>query len=168
MTGSPYQCCYLGRSRKPAVMIMRTLLATAAAVAVPGCTQPPASSSEEPPALVLGDFVDDYGIEYSVREDLWVQHPGTRFRIQRWDATGRFLVAQNDSANPSDGNLWTRIDWVALDGKDEFAWAFCYASYQAASHEEAVTAPPTQRDTPRTGCQGYPFSRMRRAAPPGS
>lgn len=38
-----------------------------------------------------------------------------------------------------------------------------YAAYDAPSREAALQVPPSRRASPRTGCNGYPFSRMRRA-----
>ena len=83
------------------------------------------------PDFMRGDFVDDYGIQYSV----------------------------SDSA---------RIDWVELDSVG-FAWAFCYAVYDAPELSGALAAPSSDRATPRSGCGGFPFSRMRSLeAPPSS
>ena len=117
------------------------------------------------PELLLGEFVDDYGIRYTIQHDEWVQHPNARYHLRTWQSNAQYIVAQNDSSNPSDGGLWTRIDWVVLDS-GEYEWAFCYAAYQAPTRNEAVLATPTNRDTPRTGCNGFPFSRMKRVASP--
>jgi len=143
----------------------RSLLAIVAGVAVWACAGR-APAEESPPALVLGEFVDDYGIRYSIDADQWVQHPGVRYHLRAWHPADRFAVAQNDSGNPGDGGLWTRIDWAALADSSEYEWAFCYAAYRAPTQADAVLAERTRRDTPRTGCNGYPFSRMKRVAQP--
>ena len=78
----------------------------------------------------------------------------------RWD--GQTLIAQNDSANAYAPGLWTRIDWVRLDGMAPYTWAFCLTAYDAPTRAAAEATPPADRATPRTGCNGYPFSRMRR------
>jgi hypothetical protein len=114
------------------------------------------------PAFLVGEFEDDYGIRYTVDDDTWLQHPGSRYHVVEWHVDEQYVVLQNDSANPSDGGLWTRIDWVILGDSGEYRWAFCYAEYRAASEAEAVAAPQSGRDTPRTGCNGFPFSRMKR------
>ncbi|MEM1125436.1 MAG: hypothetical protein AAGI71_02205 [Bacteroidota bacterium] len=115
-----------------------------------------------PPPLLLGTFEDDYGIAYSISAARWHQHPNATYRIVQWDLEGRYLIAQNDEANPSDGGLWTRIDWITLSDMPPYEWAFCLSAYNAPTAEEAERTVLANRDTPRTGCNGYPFSRMRR------
>ncbi len=111
------------------------------------------------PAELLGTFIDDYAISYSISETRWQQEPDTRYEIQEWNAEEHYLIAQNHKDNPSDALLWTRIDWVELADMPDYPWAFCYSAYNANSSEEARLA---QADTqnPRTGCNGFPFSRM--------
>ena len=142
----------------------RSLLVIAFGAVTSGCAASPAAESA--PALLLGEFVDDYGIRYSIDADQWVQHPGVRYHLRAWDPADRFVVAENDSGNPGDGGLWTRIDWTILADSSEYEWAFCYAAYRAPTQAEAVLAEGTRRDTPRTGCNGYPFSRMKRIVQP--
>ncbi len=123
--------------------------------------QPPVNLPHSQPIL-LGEFVDDYGIRYVVTEELWVQGEDTRFHIAEWNDPGRFIIARNGVENPGEAGLWTRIDWVLLESGSEFEWAFCYAIYDAVSQEAARAASPSHRETPRSGCNGFPFSRMRR------
>ena len=72
-----------------------------------------------------------------------------------------FLIAQNDSLNQSDANLWTRIDWVKLDSMPPFEWAYCLSAYDAETREEAERTEIANKESPRTGCNGFPFSRMK-------
>lgn len=122
-----------------------------------------AATSQAPSAL-LGEFQDDYGIQYAIADTLWHQKPNSRYRIVHWDSAGQFLIAQNDAENPSDPGKWTRIDWLTLEGMPPYAWAFCLTAYDADSREAAEATEPADRTTPRTGCDGFPFSRMERAA----
>ena len=119
-------------------------------------------AAEAAPPLVLGTFEDDYGISYAITPTSWHQHPGTHYRIVRWHPEARYLLAQNDDANPNDGGRWTRIDWMELDGMPPYRWAFCLSTYDAATLQEAEATTIADRTTPRTGCNGYPFSRMQR------
>ena len=80
----------------------------------------------------------------------------------RWDAAGQYLIARNDSTNSHAPGKWTRIDWVELPGMAPYTWAFCLTAYDAPTQAAAEATPPAVRETPRTGCGGYPFSRMRR------
>ena len=84
------------------------------------------------------------------------------YRIVRWDIANQFLIAQNDSANVSDPNRWTRIDWLKLNDMTPFEWAFCFTAYKATTRQEAESTAAAKRETPRTGCNGFPFSRMKR------
>lgn len=115
-----------------------------------------------PPALVIGDFVDDYGIVYRISEQTWHQLPNTRYRVVRWHPEAQYLVAQNDASNASDAGLWTRIDWIALPGMPPYEWAFCLSAYDAPTQADAEHTTIARRDEPKTGCNGFPFSRMRR------
>jgi hypothetical protein len=115
-----------------------------------------------PPPMLLGEFEDDYGIGYSISGSEWLQKPGSRYHIVRWQTDGRYLIAQNDSGNPTDGGLWTRIDWMELTDMPPYDWAFCLSVYDAPSAVEAESTEIAHRETPRTGCNGHPFSRMQR------
>lgn len=114
------------------------------------------------PQALLGEFVDDYGVRYVVSEEHWRQGEYARYAIAEWNAEERFLIGRNDAENRTDAGLWTRIDWVLLEPGTDFEWAFCYAVYDAESAEAARTRSPSDREAPRTGCNGFPFSRMRR------
>ena len=132
-----------------------------ALLALSGCSlHAPASA---PPALLLGDFVDDYAIAHRIDTREWRQLPNARYRIVRWDTDGHYLIARNDDDNPADAGRWTRIDWLVLPGMPPYEWAFCFSAYAAPTQADAERTPIARRDTPRIGCNGHPFSRMRRA-----
>lgn len=118
--------------------------------------------ADAPPAEVLGQFVDDYGNAFNISAQLFEQLPHGRFHIVEWNVAERFFIAQNDSANSSDAGRWTRVDWMPFENMAPFTWGFCLTAYRAASREEARATPAANRATPRTGCNGYPFSRMKR------
>jgi hypothetical protein len=118
------------------------------------------------PTGLLGSFQDDYGIEYTITPTHWRQGANTTYHIVNWDSAGQSVVARNDDANPADGGKWTRIDWIELDDMAPYSWAYCLTVYAAESREEAEAAEPAHRATPRTGCSGFPFSRMRRTVAP--
>jgi hypothetical protein len=114
-----------------------------------------------PDSLILGRFEDDYGSLFTITRELWTQHPRARYHIVRWRSDAQFIIARNDSSNPSDGGLWTRIDWMALPGLPPYTWAFCMSAYQARSAAAGESTRVARRDTPRSGCNGHPFSRMK-------
>lgn len=129
---------------------------------VVGCTETESSQKVEnnPPSFILGDFQDDYGIRYIITENVWLLHPTLKYNILEWVPEAGYLIAQNDTSNANDGGLFTRIDWVELDGMPPYDWAFCISAYNAESAEAAASVTIANREIPRTGCNGFPFSRM--------
>ena len=122
---------------------------------------------DAPPAALIGSFTDDYGSTYQVSATEWRHGPSARYHIVRWNVAGQYLIAQNDPANPGDGGLWTRIDWLPLPGMSPYTWGYCYSAYKAPSAAIAETVSVAKRSVPRTGCNGFPFSRMRAVADSG-
>lgn len=139
------------------------LLLAAAACASPARPPAPAPADDAPPARLLGAWVDDYGNRYAITPTTWTQLPHGRFHVRRWRTAGGYLIAQNDTANAHAPGRWTRIDWVELPDMAPWTWAFCLSAYEAPTAAAAESTQVARRDAPRTGCNGYPFSRMRRA-----
>lgn len=119
-----------------------------------------------PPGWMIGDFEDDYGNRFRVAANMWIQYPGNEFEVDAWVPTQRYLIARNAATNKSDAGLWTRIDWVELTAMAPYRWAFCFTAYRAASRTDAINTPPARATSPRDGCNGYPFSRMKLAEAP--
>ena len=127
-----------------------------------GAGLPPSPGADAaPPELVLGAFEDDYGSRHTITPASWVHGPRQRYRIARWNPVQQYLIAQNDAANPADAGLWTRIDWMPLEGMPPYGWGFCLSAYDQPSAAAAEASQVARRDTPRTGCNGFPFTRMR-------
>ncbi len=114
------------------------------------------------PAHVLGNFMDDYGIRYTVTDTLWTQHSGINYHIIKWNIKEQYLIARNDKNNPSEAGLYTRIDYMSFEKMEPFLWGFCLTVYNAATDTEAETKIQADRQNPKKGCAGYPFSRMKR------
>ena len=143
---------------------VRSLLAICCfALSLPGAVGAQTAGGAVVPPVLLGEFVDDYGIRYVVSEEQWSQGEYARYEIAEWNVEERFLIGRNGAENRTEAGLWTRIDWVLLQAGTDFEWAFCYAVYDAESAATARAIPPSDRETPRTGCNGFPFSRMQRA-----
>jgi hypothetical protein len=87
-----------------------------------------------------------------------------RYHIVRWVPERHYLIARNDSANRSAPGRWTRIDWLPLGGMPPYEWGFCFSAYAAPSAAAAESVTVARPETPRTGCNGYPYTRMRRIA----
>ena len=118
-----------------------------------------------PATIVLGTFEDDYGLRFEITPTSWSQEPGATLVVVEWLDEERSILAHSSlDASSSGVPSWTRIDWVLLEDMDPWSWGFCLAVWDAPSREAALAAPPADRDRPRTGCNGFPFSRMRRGA----
>ena len=114
------------------------------------------------PAFLKGTFGDDYGIRYTINDTLWLQHPNAKYHIIICDTTEQYLLVQNDTANKTDGGLFTRIDYMNFTGMEPFRWGFCLTIYNANTLEKAKATTIADRKNPKIGCNGFPFSRMKR------
>ena len=113
---------------------------------------------------MLGTFDDDYGGKFAISPTDFVQLPRGQFHIVQWNVAQQYFIAQNDSLNRSDPSKWTRIDWLPLTGMEPYTWAFCFSAYKALTRAEAEAATIANRETPKTGCGGFPFTRMKRGS----
>jgi len=114
------------------------------------------------PAFLKGTFEDDYGIQYTINDTLWIQLPGAKYHIINCDTTEQYLLVQNDKANKTDGGLFTRIDYMNFKGMEPYRWGFCLTIYNAGTPEKAKATIIADKKNPKTGCSGFPFSRMKR------
>ena len=114
----------------------------------------------------LGDFIDDYGEEYKITPREWLQRPHGRLLVARWEVGGSHLIALNDSSNQYDPGKWSRIDWIKLDGMAPWEWAYCLSAYNAPTPDSAEATHLARPDTPRTGCNGHPYTRLKRQPEP--
>lgn len=136
-----------------------TILSPSRNNAVAAYTHP---ASDTIPALCLGNFTDDYGIRYSISDSVWFQLPDVRYHILRWNSKEQYLIARNDDNNPSEKGLFTRIDYMQFKNMEPFHWGFCLTVYDAPNDSVALVKARADRENPRKGCNGYPFSRMKR------
>lgn len=114
------------------------------------------------PALLSGHFKDDYNINYTITDSVWTQHPKTTYRIVKWNQQEQYFIAQNGANNKTDAHLYTRIDYMTFDKMEPYRWGFCLTAYNAPTPQAAEATPPANRQNPRKGCNGFPFSRMKR------
>lgn len=114
------------------------------------------------PAEFIGKFKDDYGISYSISNDKWIQHPNAVYHLISYNSRGKYFIAKNDDKNPSEAGLYSRIDIMEFQNMEPFRWGFCLTAYKAKTVEEAIATAAADRNDPKKGCGGYPFSRMKR------
>jgi hypothetical protein len=120
-----------------------------------------AASTQRMPAMLKGNFVDDYDIHYTVNDSLFFMLPKAKYHILRWDTAGQYFIARNDMANPSEKGLYSRIDYMYFEHMEPWKWGFCLTVYDAPDDKTAETQAIADRKNPRKGCNGYPFSRMK-------
>ena len=143
--------------------LVKLLLLVTAVLQSFACERNPDTASSvleaEKDTAALGSFRDDYGSTYTITRSAWIQDSTYSFHIIKWDTSNQFVIAQNDSLNPTEGSLFTRIDYMDLP-MDPYTWAFCLTTYNAASAEVAEDTAPANRSNPKSGCAGFPFTRM--------
>jgi hypothetical protein len=120
------------------------------------------SDPMEPEQFMYGNFTDDYGIQYEINTKTWRLLPDMTFHILSWNKKEEYLLARNDKNNPSDAGKYSRIDYMKLTGMTPYEWAFCISAYDASSIQEAEKTEVADRSNPKKGCNGFPFSRMKR------
>lgn len=113
------------------------------------------------PGALLGTFTDDYGSQYRITPERFEHLPRSVYLIAEWNVSERYFLAQNAAGNPTDGGLWTRVDWLEFSDQGPYGWGFCLTAYRAESREAARAVPAADRATARSGCNGFPFTRMR-------
>lgn len=114
------------------------------------------------PSYLAGNFTDDYGIHYSISDSTWIQHPNVKYHILTWNSREQYIIARNDAANPGETGLYTRIDYMYFREMKPWLWGFCLTVYNAESATVAVAAETADRQNPKKGCNGFPFSRMKK------
>lgn len=114
------------------------------------------------PSGLTGSFIDDYDITYTITDSMFIQSPGIRYHIIRWDTTAQFFIAYKKNPKNADSLLYTRIDYMRFTGMQPWLWGYCFTSYTAKNETEAINHPAADRQNPRKGCNGFPFSRMKR------
>ena len=117
------------------------------------------------PDFMIGSFSDDYDITYSISDSLFSMGSTTIIHILEWDTEKQFFIGQNDSSNTYDPLQFSRIDWIELSEMESFTWAFCMSAYNAPSTDSARATTTTNPQSPKTGCNGYPYSRMKPISP---
>lgn len=120
------------------------------------------SSLESIPKELMGNFKDDYGISYSINDSVWIQHPNIKYHFIAYNSNEKYFIAGNDDKNPSGGGLYSRIDIIYFSGMEPYRWGFCLTAYKAKTADEAMATKAADKDNPKKGCGGFPFSRMKR------
>lgn len=114
------------------------------------------------PSVLLGNFTDDYGSSYTIIGKTWMHGTKAKYHLIQYNKAENFFIAKNDEANPSDGGLYSRIDIMYFEKMEHWLWGYCLTAYKATTIQEAINTAAADKINPRKGCNGYPFSRMKR------
>ena len=63
-----------------------------------------------------GSYVDNWGTEHTIDNDLWIQG-SSAFQIISYDNETGTIIAQNDSSNEYNPDLWSRVEWATVAGQ---------------------------------------------------
>ena len=128
------------------------------------CATTPKSNNNSLPAFLIGEFEDDDGVQYQIDQQAFRLLPDDKFHIISVNKADGFLILQNDSLNTYAPSLFTRIDYQKLEDMKPYEWAFCFSSFKEASIKDATNRVNTQKTDLMTGCNGFPFSRMKKSS----
>ncbi len=105
------------------------------------------------------EFAPGEGITHNIDETQWEQlasFGNATFHVDGYDNAERWLVAQGDASNEFYPELYSRFDWT-WDGDALF---YCTAVFDAATGEDAQSAPASDPDDLDMGCGGFPWSAL--------
>ena len=108
---------------------------------------------------ILGVWVDGFGGSHWITEDRWQSGwgPGAlRFAALEWDTDAMWLVAQNDSDNAFNPDLFSRFEWT-FDGEQLY---YCQSVFDGASADEARDAERADAADLDAGCSGFGWSSL--------
>lgn len=114
------------------------------------------------PQWMKGVFSDDYGIRYTITDTVFSMEGSAKYHILTWNERDQYLLARNDSSNKTDKGLYTRLDYMKFAGMEPYTWGYCFTVYNAVDTVTALRQAAADRNNPKKGCNGYPFSRMKR------
>ena len=114
---------------------------------------------DEAGLAIQGQYVDVYETSHEITESTWTQGESV-FQISQFSNDTKMVIAQNDSGNEYNPNLWSRFDWTEnADG----LW-YCQTAYDAATEEDAMnTAAADPSDPATTGCSSFPWTMLNAA-----
>ncbi len=127
-----------------------------------GCFSSRNTTSVKLPSWIKGQFTDDYAISYAINDTLFQLGSSARYHILEWDESQQYLLVRNDENNPSEKGLYSRIDYMQFTNMKPYLWGFCLIVYNAPNIATAKKVLPADRENPKKGCNGFPFSRMKR------
>jgi hypothetical protein len=126
--------------------------------------------SAQVPLSIIGEYIDPYGSIHEISSDTWTQtfimegmegmegmEMKNLFQIEQYSTQELYIIAQNSSENEYSPSLWSRFDWLIVEGE---LW-YCQTRFDATSSDEALSSPPADpSDITRTGCGTFPWTML--------
>ncbi len=105
---------------------------------------------------IQGEYVDNYDTAHAITETTWTAGESV-YLISQFSNDTQMVIAQNDSANEWNADLWSRFDWTEnADG----LWV-CQTAYDAASEEDAMAVTAADATDPANGgCSSFAWSKL--------
>ncbi|HWR32886.1 MAG TPA: hypothetical protein VN451_05150 [Chitinophagaceae bacterium] len=113
------------------------------------------------PRWMKGNFSDDYDIRYTISDTMFSMDGLAKYHILSLNEKEQFLFVRNDTSNKTDKGLFTRLDYMRFTGMEPYTWGYCFTVYNAMDSMTAIRKKAADRNNPKSGCNGYPFSRMK-------
>lgn len=110
------------------------------------------------PLSFSGTFIDGWGGEHTIGQDSWVSGSSV-FHVATWSNQEQYIVAQNDTDNEWNPDLWSRFDWVTVESQ----LCYCQTTYDAPTLDDALAAGADDSDPATTGCGGFAWSTLHEA-----
>ena len=110
---------------------------------------------------LTGEFQDDYNYNYTITHDKWMMKPDLEYEILKWNTENKYIITVNKDVATST-NKYSRIDYVILDNMEPYTWCYCISAYDQESWEKAAAVLIADTNDLRKGCNGFPFSRMKK------
>ena len=106
---------------------------------------------------IAGEYTDNYGGTQIIGPSIWDQGAFMgKFNISSWNNDSNYLVAQNDSDNEYNADLYSRFDWT-IDGTDTY---FCQTVYDKETAQDAIDATPADSEDLDAGCGGFSWNKL--------
>ena len=105
---------------------------------------------------IRGSYTDNWGSSHTADAWKWMMDDSV-FHVSVSDNWGNWLVAQNDSNNAWNQDLWSKFEWTwDSDG----GLYYCQTAYAEASESDAINFPAADTSDMQTGCGGFGWSQL--------
>jgi hypothetical protein len=114
------------------------------------------------PDFMKGTWSDDYEINYKIDDQTWEMGSEITFHVIEWNDNENYIIVENDKSNAFNAGQYSRIDYIFLNDMKSYEWAFCLTAYDKATEGDARNTSAADGENPKSGCNGFPFSRMKK------